>query len=65
MITNVYSFAGSRSKPHRKIVAAEVKRLKERGHFITEVRRVINSWWGLLGDEDYTQIVHHKREGEQ
>jgi len=60
MIVNVYTIP--RKQSHKKIVAYEIERLKQKGFFIVEARRVVNSWWGILADDDYTQIVYRKKD---
>lgn len=50
---------------HKQAVNQELYWLRDRkGYHIAEVRRIKNSWWGFLGDEDVTQIVYHKKESD-
>lgn len=47
---------------HDNHVRFYVKELEQQGHFITEVRRIQRSWWGLWADEDITQITYRKKD---
>lgn len=49
------------ANPHRRVVEAKVNELVAFNYFVSEIRRIKNSWWGILGDEDITQIVYHRK----